>query len=274
MTVVVEHRLAVVDAIRPARDHGAHLPLGATEHRLDGGVRDLRTEFVEQGGKAALADPGRADHRREVAAKLARMPHVQHDQVEHVLAQPARLIEPERRNPDALLPDLGGRRVVGAVRGAADVALMRAIDRPERQPLAIEHRHERSQIRQVVAAVVRVVEQEHVARPDVAAKVVVHRTRRPRQRADMDRHVLRLGDQAPLGVAQRGREIAAGVDDLRVRGAQHRLAHLLGDRMQPVAHHRDRDRIDVVVACRHARLLSRFWRLSRSVETWDNAVIR
>ena len=180
VAVVVEHRLAVVDAIRPARDHGAHLTLGAIQHGLDRGVRGRRAELLEQGGKAALADPGRADHRREVAAKLARVPHVQHDQVEHVLAQPARLVEPERRDPDALLPDLGGARVVGAVRGAADVALMRAVDRPERQPVAIEHRHERGQIRQVVAAVVGVVEQEHVARPDVAAKVVVHRTRRPR----------------------------------------------------------------------------------------------
>ena len=182
-------------------------------------------------------------------------------------AQPPRLVQPERRNPDALLPDLGGARVVGAVRGAADVALVRAVDRPEGQPVAIEHRHERGQIGQVVAAVVGVVEQEHVARPDVAAKVVVHRPRRPRQRADVDRHVLGLGDQAPFGVAQRGREIAARVDDLRVRGAQHRLAHLLGDRMQPVADHRDRDRVDAVLRVRrHNRVPGSSWTGARRMQ--------
>ena len=247
VAVVVEHCLAVVDPVLPAGDHRAYLALGAIQDGLDRGVRGRRAELLEQGRKAALADPRRADHGCEVAAKLPRMPHVQHDQIEHVLAQPARLVQPKRRNPDALLPDLGGARVVGAVRGAADVALMRAVDRPERQLLTIEHRHERSQIGQMVAAVIGIVEQEHVARPHVAAEVVVHRTGRPGQRADVDRHVLGLGDQPPLGVAQRGREIAAGVDDLRVRGAQHRLAHLLGDRMQPVADHRDRDRIDAVL---------------------------
>ena len=67
----------------------------------------------------------------------------------------------------------------------------------------------------------------------------------------MDRHVLGLGDQPALGVAQRGREVAARVDDLRVGGAQHRLAHLLGDRVQAVLDHRDRDRIDACL--RHCR---------------------
>ena len=198
--------------------------------------------------KPPLADPGRADHRREVAAELARVTDVQDDRLEHVGAQRAGVVELERRDPDALLPDLGRAGVVGAVGGAADVALMRAVDRPEREALAVEHRDEGGEIRQVVAAVVGVVEQIDVARADRAAKAVVHRFRRPGQRADVDRHVLGLRDQAALGIADGGREIAARVDDLGVRGAQHRLAHLLGDRVQAMLDHGDRDRIDLDAA--------------------------
>ena len=64
------------------------------------------------------------------------------------------------------------------------------------------------------------------------------------QRADMDRHVLGLGDQAPVEVADGGREVAARIQDLRVGGAQHRLAHLLDDGVQAMLNDRDGDRID------------------------------
>ena len=74
----------------------------------------------------------------------------------------------------------------------------------------------------------------------------VHRLRRPGQRADMDRHMLGLRDQPAVEVADRGGEIAAGIEDLRIRGAQHRLAHLLDDGVQPVLHDRDGHRIDGV----------------------------
>ena len=79
---------------------------------------------------------------------------------------------------------------------------------------------------------------------DVAAEELGHRLRRERQRADMDRHVLGLRDQPAVEVADRGREVAARIEDLRIGGAQHRLAHLLDDREQPVLHDRDDDRID------------------------------
>src|SRR5262249_53539809 len=59
----------------------------------------------------------------------------------------------------------------------------------------------------------------------------------------MDRHVLGLGDQAAVEIADRHREIAARVEDLRIGGAQHRLAHLLDDGMQPMLDHRGDDRI-------------------------------
>ena len=60
----------------------------------------------------------------------------------------------------------------------------------------------------------------------------------------MDRHVLGLGDEPPVEVADRGREIAARIEDLRIGGAQHRLAHLLDDRQQAMLDHGDDDRVD------------------------------
>jgi hypothetical protein len=49
---------------------------------------------------------------------------------------------------------------------------------------------------------------------------------------------------AAVEVADRAREVAAGIEDLRVGGAQHRLAHLLDDGVQPVLDHRGDDGIE------------------------------
>jgi hypothetical protein len=59
------------------------------------------------------------------------MPHVERDRLQHVVAQSARVVELRGRDADAFLPDLGGAGIVGAVSGAADVVLMRAVDGPE-----------------------------------------------------------------------------------------------------------------------------------------------
>ena len=65
----------------------------------------------------------------------------------------------------------------------------------------------------------------------------------------MDWHMLGLGNEAPVEVADRGREIAARSENLRIGGTQHRLAHLLDDREKPVLDHRDDDRIDLMCQC-------------------------
>ena len=107
-----------------------------------------------------LAEMRRAQHRREVAAKLAGVADVQRQQIEQVVAQPAGLVELDRRDAQALLPDLGRAGIVGAMGGAADVALMRAHDGPEQALVAIEYRHEGREIGQMAAAVIGIVEQD------------------------------------------------------------------------------------------------------------------
>src|ERR1700735_375832 len=159
------------------------------------------------------------NHRREIAAKLSRVSDVERQQVEQIVAQPPGLIEPDWRNPQSLLKDLGGTRVVGAMRGAADIALMGTNDGPEQTPLTIEERHERGEVGQMAAAVIGIVEQDDIARLDVLESFL-DGERRPAQRADMHGYVIGLRDQPPPGVADRQREIAARVEDLRIGGAK------------------------------------------------------
>src|SRR5437667_10758269 len=63
----------------------------------------------------------------------------------------------------------------------------------------------------------------------------------------MDRHMLGLGDQPAVEVTDRGREIAARIEDLRIGGAQHCLAHLLDDRQEAMLNDGDGDGIDAVL---------------------------
>ena len=132
VAVVVEDRLAPIDAIRPAGDHRPRLALGAIEDRLDRGLR-------WSPGRTRRAAPAAGARRRGAEPIMAaRSPRKSRGwrTLSTIIsstsrAQPALLVELERRDADALLPDLGGGRVVGAVGGAADVALVRAVDRPE-----------------------------------------------------------------------------------------------------------------------------------------------
>ena len=186
----------------------------------------------------------RADHGGEVAAKFAGIADVERDQVEQILAELSGLIKFYRRDAQAFLIDLGGRRVVGAMGGAADVALMRAHDGPQQPLLAVEERHERRQIRQMAAAVIGIIEQDDVAGRDIL-ETLFHRQGRPGQRADMHRDVIGLRDQARIPVANRQREIPARIQYLRIGGAQHRLAHLLDDGAEAVLHDGSRDGIDL-----------------------------
>jgi len=207
-------------------------------------MRRGRAELPQQLCQPALADPGRADHGGEVAPEVARMAHVEHDHLVDVLAPRALVVQLQGRDAQAFLEDLGGTRVVGAVRGAADVALVRAVDGPEDQAVAVEHGHEGGEVRQMVAAPVGVVEQVDVAWADRTLEKLMHGPGRIGQRADMDRHVLGLSNQTTFRIAQGGREIAARVEDLGVGGAQHGLPHFLDDGAKAMLDHGDGDRID------------------------------
>jgi hypothetical protein len=194
--------------------------------------------------EAALPDPGGADHRAQIPEEIVGVAHVDGDHREHVLPQGTRVIELERRDAQPLLPDLRGPRVVRAVRGAPDVALMRAVDRPERDLVVHEDGYERGEVGQVVVAVVGIVEEEDVTGLGAPDEGVADRLHRPRDRPHVDRHVLGLGHEARARIADRRREVSTRVQDLGVRGAEHRLPHLLHDGFEAVREHGHGDGID------------------------------
>src|SRR3981189_3140497 len=92
----------------------------------------------------------------------------------------------------------------------------------------------------MAAAMIGIVEQDGVRGLEVLAPVL-DRDRRPRQRADVNRKMVGLRDQARIGVANRQREVAAGIQDLRIGGAKHGFARLLDDRPHPKLGDRTRD---------------------------------
>ena len=168
--VVVEERRPLVGAVLPPGDDRPRLGLHGVEDPV-GGVRDrVRPQLVDELEEAALPETHRADLGREVPQEVAGVADIDLEHPHDVLAELAPVVEAKRGDPEALLPDLGGGRVVGSVGGPADVRVVGAVQGPEQEPIACEHRQTGGQIREVAPPVVGIVQQEHVARVDVVAE--------------------------------------------------------------------------------------------------------
>ena len=243
MPVVVERRMPLVDTVAPGSDHRAGAPLRGVEHRLDRGEQPRRAELLEQCREAPFRQPCRSDHRGEIAAKIATVPNVRGEQRDNVVTTNASVVELQRRDADALLPDLRRAGIVCAVRRASDVALVRAVDRPEEEFTAVEHRHERGHVRQMIAAMIWIVEQKNVAGMDLTAKA--SDTARAAQgiAPTCTGTCSACAIRRSFRVDQRAGKVTRRVEDLRVCGPQHRLAHLLHDREQAMLHQGGGDRI-------------------------------
>ncbi len=122
-----------------------------------------------------------------------------------------------------------GRR--RARRDAADIGVMTATADKEQNPAPrlIEHRRNDRHVRQVRAAVERVVERHHVARLQRAAPVAQHRPHALAHRAEMHRHMRRIGHQRALGVEDRAAKIQPLLDVHAHRGVLQHRTGLLGD---------------------------------------------
>ena len=123
--------------------------------------------------------------------------------------------------------------------------MVREVHGPGDQAVVDEDRLGQNDVRQVrAAALVGVVADEGVARPDVLGRIAPHDVRHQvEEAAEMDRDVLGLAERLATRVEQRGRAVAPLLDVGRVRGADQRLAGLLDDRRHRRADHLDRDGI-------------------------------
>ena len=132
-------------------------------------------------------------------------------------------------------------------RAAADVGVMAARADVEQDLAAgaVEHGRDDRDVRQVRAAVVRIVDHVGVAGLHAAGVLADHRLDRLAHRAEVHRHVRRVGDQVALGVEQRAREVEPLLDVDGVGGVLQPHAHLLGDRHEEVVEHLQHHRVDV-----------------------------
>ena len=188
-----------------------------------------RAVLLDQLDELALRDVAGRELGAEVAEELDRQAHVLLQDREEGLVALTLVVEAERRDAHALLVDLGRIGGVGARHPAADIGVV--ADRGcEGQTLApVEDRLEDEDVRQVHAAVERVVHHVDVAGMDVVAIVAQHRFDGGRHGAEMARQGEALRDQAPVAVGERRGEIHVVAQDARIGGAADGERHLVRD---------------------------------------------
>src|SRR5207244_12050640 len=126
--------------------------------------------------------------------------------------------------------NLTRRRIVAAISGPTYVAVMRPVDRVKHGPVVVENRRDDRNVREVTTTKLRIIQDKEIAFGDVVAKVIPDSLSGRREGADMHGNAFALGDELAVRVEDSGGKIAAGVEDLRHRCAQHDLGHLQGDR--------------------------------------------
>ena len=113
-------------------------------------------------------------------------------------------------------------------------------------PVVVEDRRADRDVGEMRAAVIGRVQREDVARagcrPSLRRMIGLDRAV---HRAEMDRHVRRVGDEAAVAVEDRAGEVEPLLDVHRIGGVLERHAHLLGDRHEEVVEHFEHHRIGV-----------------------------
>ncbi len=132
--------------------------------------KTLEAVFFQQFLHAALAD-GTGAHLRPHIMLHDVEANVGENKVPHVFSKFAALIDLDRRNPQAFLPDLGGIRVVAAGHRAADVGLVALCGRPCDQLAFKEDRLEDGDVVVLVAHGEDVVVKYHVAVINIAVEI-------------------------------------------------------------------------------------------------------
>ena len=152
-------------------------------------------------------------------------------------------VELERWDAQTFGVDLGRIRSVGARDATADIGVMADRGR-EREPLATtEHRLEHEDVGQMHTAFERVVQHEHVTRPDVARKARQHRCQRGRYGPEVTGQGQTLRHQPAVPIRHRRREIHVVPEHARISRAHNGQRHLVGDRQDRVLEQLELDRI-------------------------------
>ena len=171
---------------------------------------------------------------------------VQHQELPEVVAHRAGLDQAQDREADALVEHLGGGRVVGARRAAADVGLVRPVAGEPDEPAAGEDRPGDHPVRQVVATgLPRVVEEIDVAFLHRVAEIAQDRAHPEPAAPGMDRDAVGLAHDLAVRPGDEAGEIVRLAEDRAAGGADHHPAHLVRDVVEAVLGQRQNDGVEV-----------------------------
>ena len=243
--VIVDPVLGLECPFGSARETEPRHSLGIVQKALDRLLEDRPAVALEQREQAALADLQRRDARPHVAERGVRQPHVDGEDLEQRLVEHAVGIEPDVRELEALLPDLGGVGRDGRVL-AAELAPVTLVGGERDQRAFEEDRHHQADVVQMgAAAVIRVVGHEDIARADRVGRAVLgdHVADRGLQRRDEERQAVALDDHPPLRVREADAEVEHLVHHHAMRGAVQDDEHLVADRLEIVADDLEGERI-------------------------------
>ena len=220
-------------------------------HLGDRLAHDLRTIAVDQGGEPLLTGRERGGLGLDVADALVGNADVGQDDGQDFLVHLALLEELHRRQAQAFLLDLGGAGRETARHHAADIGPVAGIGQPGEQLPPVEERLHEAHVHQMGATEIGIVDDEHVARIDLAGIVALHpldhRLGRELHGAHEYRQAeLALGDQRTVGgIVDAVRAVHALGDNRREGGAHKGKIHLVADLDQAVLDDGQRDGIEV-----------------------------
>ena len=171
------------------------------------------------------------------------------------LAEVAAIDQQEVVDDYAFFLQSAGHRRGGAGGGAADVGVMAAAADEEQDVLAvgIEYRRDDGDVRQVGAAVERVVQRDDVAGLQRKAPVIEDGADALAHRAEVDRDVRRVGHQIAVGVEDGAGEVQTFLDVHAHRGVLQHRAGLFGDVHEQVVEQFQQHRIGPFAAGWDAR---------------------
>ncbi len=136
------------------------------------------------------------------------------------------------------MKDLLRLGAVAARHHAAHVQVVRPVDGHEQQLAIIVHGLDDGSIRQVGAALVRVVDHVHVAGFHLVTELFHDGPRRHHRRGGVRGHAIHLGHNPGHPVTDGARKVVHLGKDRRARGTHHGDAHFLVDRPQSMEHDR------------------------------------
>ena len=230
-TVVVEHVGELVGAVGQAPDAGAHAACDRVDDGLAAAFDLIGAPAPEQFLQAAQPEAVAGDLRVVVAAPLMRHAHVEQDQLQDVVDDLAAGYDPDRRNTQAFLVDLGHAASHTARCHAAYVRMVRDVGDEKNKLAVAEHWRKDRHVGQVRAAPdKRIVGDEHVAGANtVAAEAFEHDFDQAQHGGQVQRQALALHHDTAGGIEDRRAVVVAFLDVGRVGAFHDRGVHLVAD---------------------------------------------